>query len=613
VCSGALKAVTESFGLMCGVIAGISAGHTKFEVDDIAPALARMALRGPDAEGVWYDNAAVLGHRRLAILDLDPRSHQPMVSGCGRYVISYNGEIYNFRQLRDDLKNRGTHLRTLSDTEVVLELFALEGAAALKRLRGMFAFIVWDRIAKRGFIARDPYGIKPLYYANTGRGLLVGSQVKALLATGLVAREPDAWGQAGFWLLGSVPEPHTWFKNICALPAGHFAWIQDGRVEQPIRFWDIATAWREAPRNAQTLDDVQERIQGALRRSVSAHLVSDVPVGIFLSGGIDSGALAGLISDDKRTDISAVTIAFSEYRGSQQDESPAAAQIAAHYGITHDVRIVTKEEFYTDLPRVLNAMDQPSIDGINTWYASKAVAERGLKVVISGIGGDELFLGYSSFRQVPALVRLWKIVSRLHLASTFNPVFAFKAFMSGNSRWRYVPRWAGSIGGSWWLRRGLFSPDELPDLMGKEMAFPVLNSFDPSLCVEKSSGPLSDEAILAIGQVESTNYLRHQLLRDSDWASMDHSVELRTPLVDAWLLQEVSPYLSQFRDFPQKALLADAPSKALPKMVVERKKSGFGIPIGAWLKDKNTRQRESLSAREWSRRVVAAYNEQNLR
>jgi asparagine synthase (glutamine-hydrolysing) len=569
---------------MCGLVALLGTPGSTFTLSTLQPALTRMHRRGPDGEGQWSEPGVCMGHRRLAIIDLDARAAQPMQSQCGRYAIVFNGEIYNFRQLRGELESQGQTFATTSDTEVLLVLFAAHGAAMLPRLRGMFAFVIWDRIARRAFAARDPYGIKPLYYAQTSDGVMLASQVKALTSTGKVSSAPCARGQAGFWMLGSLPEPCTWYRDISALPAGHCAWIDDGKIGTPILWWDVAAAWRDAPAALPNLDEVRERVRSALRDSVGAHLVADVPVGVFLSGGIDSGALAGLMVEAGAQRLQGITIAYDEFAGTHNDEAPVAAQLAAHYGIQHHVRRVTRDEFTADLPRILDAMDQPSIDGINTWYASKAVAELGLKVVVSGVGGDELFQGYSTFQKLPRLVSLWGTASRLPGAmATARAATSWQARRSGNARWRHLPEWAQTMAGAWWLQRGLHSPTELPALMGPDRAAEGLKGFSPDAWIEQMSGSLAPDAKLAVGQIESTAYLRNQLLRDSDWASMDHSVELRTPLVDAWLLRDVQPLLSAFGQFSQKRLLAEAPCNRLPETVTARRKTGFGIPVARWL------------------------------
>ena len=400
---------------MCGFIAACFTEGRRPSVGALKAGLDQMVRRGPDAEETWRDEGVFLGHRRLAILDLDARSSQPFHSRCGRYVLVFNGEIYNYEALKLQLLASGVAFRTTSDTEVLLELFKAEGEAMLPKLQGMFAFVIWDREKRRAFAARDPYGIKPLYLAQVTGGVLLASQVKALMATGLVSRSPDLKGQAGFWMLGSVPEPHTWYADVKALPAGGSVWIEEGRETRAKRWWDIGDAWREAGESTTQLDEreMAEHARNALLNSVRRHLVSDVPVGVFLSGGIDSSALAGLMVECGARQIQGVTLAYQEFAGHHEDEAPVAAQVAAHYGIQHCVRQITREEFAADIPRILGAMDLPSVDGVNTWYASKAVAELGLKVVVSGVGGDELFLGYESFRTLPQLQRRWRVASSI--------------------------------------------------------------------------------------------------------------------------------------------------------------------------------------------------------
>ena len=575
---------------MCG-LAGMLPFLAARDVCPVENAVRRMCdqmqARGPDAVGYWSDSEVglSLGHRRLSVLDLDARSNQPMVSADGRYVIVFNGEIYNFRELRRALERDGHVFRTQGDTEVLLGLYALEGEAMLSRLRGMFAFAIWDRETRSVFLARDPYGIKPLYIARAEEGWLFASQVKALLSSGLVAHEPDPLGQAGFWLLGSVPEPRTWFRDISALPAGSWCRIAaDGQFSGPHKFWDIGDAWRDAPECRLTEGEAQEMVRAAVSESVRQHLVADVPVGVFLSGGIDSGSLAGLMKDTGASEIQGITIAFNEFQGKHEDEVPVAAEIARSYGIRHHVRTVTRQEFEADLPRILSAMDQPSIDGINTWYASKAVSELGLKVVISGVGGDELFYGYPSFHQLPTLVSRWNRLARIPgVRPTVNVGLALLARRSGNPRWRWLTRQADSLYGAYWLRRGLYTPDELPALMGDELAQEALQNLDPGSLLESMVGGLPADPLAAVGQLESMAYLRNQLLRDSDWASMDHSVELRTPLVDAWLLRELMPAIRSFGRLKGKHLLASSPTIPLKQNIIGRVKTGFGIPLGAWM------------------------------
>lgn len=596
---------------MCGIIALFKRpGHSG---GDEAVRVARdaMARRGPDGEGFWREPSVAMGHRRLSIVDLDPRAAQPMTSRCARYVIVFNGEIYNYRALRSELIEQGVEFSTTSDTEVILELFATEGESMLGRLQGMFAFAIWDRETSKAFVARDAYGIKPLYIGISQEGVWVGSQVRALIATGAISTAGDARGQTGFWMLGSVPEPYTWYRDIRALPSGHFAWIHDGRVVTQSCWFDIGDVWRESSKTLISRAEVEEHAASALRESVARHLTADVPVGVFLSGGIDSGALAALMIEAGAADLQGVTIAYDEFTGTPEDEAPVAKRIAEYYGINHHIRRIGKEEFLSDLPRILSAMDQPSIDGVNTWYAAKAAAECGLKVVVSGSGGDELFLGYSHFRTLPGLVRTWRKAAMIPgLVPVASLAASIQARRTGNARWRHAPEWARSIEGAWWLRRSLNAPEDLSDLMAANLLETGLADFDARRSVKAMSGDLPEDHALALAQIESTTYLRNQLLRDADWASMDHSVELRTPLVDSHLLNVLKPVLFRFPDFPGKTLLAQAPARQLPEDVIVRRKTGFGIPTAEWLASRRPAEPWN-GMRSWAQEVATTYDQRS--
>jgi len=571
----------------------------------------RLRSRGPDASGYFQDAECDLNlvHRRLSIIDLNQRSNQPMISDDGRYAIVFNGEIYNFKELRIELESEGEVFNTQSDTEVILKLFSRDKENMLKRLRGMFVFAIWDCDKKELFLARDPYGVKPLYIARCTHGWLFASQVKTLLASGVVSKKPNLEAQSGFWSLGSVPEPYTWFSDINALPAGTFCRINSkGEKTEPIKYWEIADSWRNASDCLLSKDVIANDVTDALMESIKCHLVSDVPVGVFLSGGIDSSALVGLMKDAGVSQIEGITIAYDEFKGTSDDEVPVAAQVAKYYGIRHHVRRVTKEEFIADLPKILNNMDQPSIDGINTWYASKAVAELGLKVVVSGIGGDELFLGYPSFSQLPRLTKTMNLFKYIPGAIKIaNIVFRRKALASGNSRWKYAADWSSTIAGAWWLRRSMHSPDDLSELMDNGYAEKFQKSFNVKRQMELMIGKQSKNSTLALAQIESMVYLRNQLLRDSDWASMAHGVELRTPLVDAHLLGQVESYLSLFHKFSNKSLLANAPSKPLPHQIISRNKTGFGIPVERWLSESGIIPASKIRSRELAKHIVNAY------
>lgn len=589
---------------MCGIAGIVSAlGITNDQAEQaVRQMVSWMHTRGPDAEGVWAAEGVVLGHRRLAILDLDERSNQPMLSENGRYAISFNGEIYNFRELRRELEIEGVVFRTTSDTEVILALFARDGAQMLPRLRGMFALAIWDTQARELFLARDPYGIKPLYYVRTLQGFAFASQVKALLASNFVPGELEPAGLAGFYLWGSVPEPWTLYRGIYALPGGHWLRVTEERAETPTRWYEVGEAWQVEPIDMPA-SELQDRVRQVVTDSMRAHLVSDVPLSVFLSGGIDSGVVAGLASQ-LGAKVEGVTIVFDEFSGRLEDEGPLARTIASHYGISHYIRIVSRSEFQNDLPHILNAMDQPSIDGVNTWFASKAAAEHGYKVVLSGVGGDELFFGYSLFNQLPAQAFLGSVIASVPaIKASIGQALSLVGRFQSRPKIAGVAEFMGSLKGLYFLRRCLFLPNELPALMGVDLAregVVSLGGAPPGMAVAWGR-----DAITEVGLLETTHYMRNQLLRDSDWASMAHSLELRTPLVDAKLLEALGPYVGGFAHGTGKKMLAKVPRDPLPADVMNRVKTGFGLPLGEWLSmdlHQNTLSASVLPGTPWARR-----------
>jgi asparagine synthase (glutamine-hydrolysing) len=577
---------------MCG-IAGIYAYHYAANPVD-RPELRRirdhMRARGPDGFGEWYsqDERVGLGHRRLSIIDLSERGAQPMASPDGKLVITFNGEIYNFRELRASLEKRGRTFRTQTDTEVLLHLYAVKGEAMVNDLRGMFAFTLWDAEKKALLLARDPYGIKPLYYSDDGWTFRFASQVKALLAGGNISRTQEPAGWVGFCLFGSVPEPFTTYQEIRALPAGATLWVDRAGARETEQYFSVAETYRDAEGASRQLrvDEQQLVVREAVLDSVRHHLVADVPVGAFLSSGIDSGALVGLMREAGQQDIQTVTLAFEEFRGLREDEAPIAAEVARQFGTRHTERYITEREFHDDLPKILAAMDQPTIDGVNTWFVSKAAHELGLKVAISGLGGDELFGGYPSFRDVPFWVRtlaipgqipgLGDLVRRLltgvgHISQAMSPKAAG------------LLKYGKTYAGAYFLRRGLFMPWELQSVIGADVARRGLQRLNPIGRIEAQLKPMPMTSFGKVAALESSLYMRNQLLRDTDWASMAHSLEVRVPLVDANLLRDIAS-IAQTNRSQSKRLLADSLRVPLPPSVTQRSKTGFTTPVQTWMR-----------------------------
>ncbi len=598
---------------MCG-INGLYAFDPAAGPPDRAELLAtrdRMQKRGPDGVGEWWsaDRRMALGHRRLSIIDLSERASQPMSSADGALVVAFNGEIYNHEALRKELEREGCQFQTRSDTEVLLHLYAKQGREMVHSLRGMFAFALWDGRTRQLILARDPYGIKPLYYSLHQGTFRFASQVKALLAGGGAPADPDPAGIVGFHLWGCVPEPYTLYRGIRTLPAGHTLLVNEKGVGSPQAYASVAEVLALGSLAPASAEDLYPRVRTAALDSVRAHLVADVEVGVFLSAGIDSGAVLGLMRDAGQERVRALTLAFEEFRNTPEDESILAAQVARAYGAEHVIRQVSAAEFESDLPRILEAMDQPSIDGVNTWLVSKAAREAGLKVALSGVGGDELLAGYPSFRDIPRWVRWLRVPARwptlgraVRRALYQSPLAARRPKVAG------LFEYGGTFPGAYLLRRALLLPFELPQLVDPQVLAEGLAALQPLQSIAASLPATFGGAISRVAALESTLYLRNQLLRDADWAGMDHSLEIRTPLVDFELLKQLASSVPNAGRGQGKHALASAPTRPLPQEVTHRPKTGFWVPTGAWAKGPvGTRpDTKGAGSRAWAAQVLEA-------
>jgi asparagine synthase (glutamine-hydrolysing) len=593
---------------MCGINA-IYAFHPSAQLVDEGELLRTreaMRLRGPDAAGHWLsdDRRVGLGHRRLSIIDVNDRANQPMQSREGDLAIVFNGEIYNYRELRDTLGTAGEQFETTSDTEVLLRLYRREGAAMLPKLRGMFAFCIWDERTRTMFLARDPYGIKPLYYANDGSTVRVASQVKALLAGGAVSTARDPAGIAGFLLRGSVPEPFTMYWSIRAVPAGSWMTITSAGPSEAQAYFSLAATLRDAVHSrSHSQRERQEMIREAVSDSVRYHLVSDVPVGAFLSSGRDSSTVVALAAETD-TPMRTVTLRFEEYVGTRKDEAPLAEVVARQYGTQHATWTLSGQRFRDELPKALEAMDQPSIDGLNSYFVCKAAAELGWKVALSGTGGDELFGGYSTFRIIPRLVRTVGIFRHLpNAARLFERAYRKvmpKSHAKFSPKTAHTLKYAHSFEGAYLMKRGLFLPEELSDLVGEETAEEGLRRLAMLDLIRETITPDPGTSFARVAALESALFMRNQLLRDIDWASMAHSLEVRVPLVDAFLLRKVAPAVFTSRRRDGKEMLARSPRTPLPEAILTRRKTGFTLPINDWLERQHQDVPHSFGMRPWA-------------
>lgn len=572
---------------MCGIAGYFGVGSSDFPDSYLQEkVLGTLKERGPDGSGIWCHahNRAVLLHHRLAIQDLSDAGAQPMHSSDGGLVIAFNGEIYNVDELRSlvsDYPFRGT-----SDTEVILALYQKFGRDLLRLLRGMFAFALWDERNQALFLARDPYGIKPLYLAETPNGIWFASQVRSLLQVPHVDLSPKAAGHAGFFLWGSVPEPYTLYQGIRSLRSGHSLWLKRGSEPEYYQFASIAKSLAKTL-PLPTGESPTSRLQSALHDSVSAHFISDIPVAVFLSAGLDSSTILGIAADKFSPErLKALTLGFDAYKGTSSDETRGAAQVAACYGVPHQIEMIDRFDFEAESARFLQAMDQPSIDGINTYFVARMAKEKGFKVALSGIGGDELFGGYGSFRQIPQMVH---VVSAIRVSRRFGGVIRRHAerFLSEITSPKYagVLEYGSSIEGAYLLRRSLFMPWELPSVLDADLAAAGLEELEEYDFERKELESLKMLPMhLQICFLESTRYMRNQLLRDADWAGMAHSVEIRTPFVDQFLLKKVAPLVAS-SCVPTKLAMAKTPKKALPATILYRKKTGFSVPVREWLSE----------------------------
>jgi asparagine synthase (glutamine-hydrolysing) len=573
---------------MCGVVAlyAYSGSAPALDRDELRVVRDHMAARGPDGSGEWFsgDGRVGLGHRRLSIIDLSERGAQPMAAADGKLVISFNGEIYNYRELRSELQALGRTFRTESDTEVLLQLYDEYGTAMLDKLRGMFAFALWDGRRRSILLARDPFGIKPLYYADNGKTLRAASQVNALLRSAAIDTSLEPAGHAGFFLWGSVPNPWTLYRGIRGLPPGHFMWVGEQGADQPRAYCIVADVLAQAAAEPARGDEREglENIAAALRSSIDAHLVSDVPVGTFLSAGLDSGLLTSLVAD-RGIRARTLTLAFAEFTGTPNDEAPEADTIARRFGTDHTTMTIRRADFEGEREKFLAAMDQPSIDGLNTWFVARAAAAQGIKVALSGLGGDELFGSYPSFRDIPRMKRLSQLLAPLPgMGVAARKISSPVVGRLTSPKFAGLLEYGGTMGGAYLLRRGLYMPWELPEVMDPDMAREGWRDLRQLDRLNEIAAHAPKNSRLAISALEMSCYMGNQLLADADWAGMAHSIEIRVPLVDVPLLKACAPWFAAQRKLTKRSVVTAAAPK-LPRKVLDKPKTGFSVPLRDWL------------------------------
>jgi asparagine synthase (glutamine-hydrolysing) len=596
---------------MCGICGVIGVEPQQAE-GPVRQMMAAMGHRGPDEEGFLLAPPVVLGMRRLSIIDL-PGGSQPVWNEAATVAVVFNGEIYNFRELKRQLQAAGHQFRTHSDTEVIVHAYEAWGEGCLARLDGMFAFAVVELPqgprgpASRVLLARDPLGIKPLYYAQAGGYLVFASEVRALLASGLVSRELDSTTIPPYLLFGSVCEPLTLIDGVRSIPPGHFLSVTVLRpvsVPEPQAHWDAGRnqSTHEAKRSSpHPSTSPALKVRALLERAVETHLVADVPVGVFLSSGLDSTAIAALASRAE-SGIHTFTVSFPDVAFS---EAEIARRTADRLGTKHLELTLSGEEMVSRLDEAIEAFDQPSMDGINTYFVSWCARQAGLKVALSGLGSDELFGGYDSFRTTPTLARAVRLAR--HLPS---PVRALAAkalsqtgpYQASPDRLRKVSaafRDLNLLPHAYFFTRLLFTPETVRSHLGsngrswEETAW--WQWFDR--CGRETRD--MDE-FTAISWLELRAYLLNTLIRDTDAMSMRSSLEVRVPFLDRPLVEYVLsvPYSAKVGAH-RKELLVAALGDILPEEVVRQAKRTFTFPWENWLRGALGR-RVATGLAEWS-------------
>ncbi|QDU85238.1 Asparagine synthetase [glutamine-hydrolyzing] 1 [Planctomycetes bacterium Pla163] len=518
--------------------------------DELRRVRDRMSMRGPDGSGEWWHptRRVAMGHREFALGGVDPRAAQPLASAETGSALAFDGRLYETAALGAQLTGRtGRRLVTNTDAELLLRLLEEKGERALHDLRGMFALTFWDERRGALLIARDPFGIKPLYYASHGGLLRVASSVKALEAGGALPLDRDPAGEAGFLLFGSVPEPYTIRRAISALPAGAFLWIDERGVHEP-RAWvrldhELRAAEAALASAAERGDpapgpmETRCEVAAAVAESVRVHLGgADASVGCLVSTSADSAALLAIASGlDPARPLRSVTLAH----GDDGADIERTTELAKRSGADHRVAQLTESDFRAELPRLLLHMDQPSVDGATTYFVTKAAKERGLHAALCGLGGDELF--GAQFAHDPLLASSG---TRDAQGEATGPLARRRTELARVQIDRTATHGAVTdVPADWLRRRGLFQPEELPGLMGLERARAGLAALEPLAHVAARLGHGLANDWSRVMALEASLYLRNQLLRDTDWASMAHAFEVRLPLVDIVLWRRVAPFL----------------------------------------------------------------------
>ena len=530
----------------------------------------KMAHRGPDADGYYVNENIGLGHRRLSIIDTVQSANQPMLSSNKNWVIAFNGEIYNYVELKAK-ELQGVHFQTESDTEVILELFDKYGTEAISKLKGMFAFVLHHIPTNETYVVRDRYGMKPLYYSIQQQGCFIASELRALLASDLVPRKLNRAALEEYIETQTVCAPNTLIEKVQLLEAGHYLHFKRNEISKHCYYRLLSdTSYELSDKKS-----AQELLRTTMKESVEQHMRADVPFGAFLSGGIDSSLLVGLMSEVRSEKINTFQISFEE---EAFDERKYAQLVAKKFNTNHHEINLSANEFLQDIPSAIAAIDFPSGDGPNTYAVSKAAKETGITVAISGLGGDELFAGYPVFQYMTSIEKSFVLKLSYPLRKSVSLLLStFSASRSLRKKAELLGLRQVDLAHAFPLVRKVWNANEL--LTRKTKHFEIEKNF--KFIFEKNA-PLLNR----VSAAEIESYMQHVLLRDSDQMSMAHSLEIRVPFLDHNVV-ELATHLSNDLKYPTspKKFLTETFAGILPDEVVNRKKMGFTLPWSVWMKN----------------------------
>lgn len=566
---------------MCGISGILNFSKKKIENEiTIKKLVLAQHKRGPDSKGYWIsdDNKITLGHNRLSIIDLSEDANQPFLSRDGNYVIIFNGEIYNFQEVKNELSKKNIFFRTSSDTEVIIEAYKYWGVEFIKLLRGMFAFCIFDKFKKKIILARDPFGIKPLYYTRYNNIFYFSSEIKALLKIKEIPYSISKAANSSYFLWGHIQEPYTLYNEIKSLKKGSLKIIDSTGNEKNINYASIKEViLNTESKKISNIKEANSLVKYELNKSLNYHTVSDVPLTLLLSSGIDSNVLLSSASMQEIKRLDALTLDF-QIKGSN-NETELSKKSTSQNKIHHITKKFLETEIVNEMENFFNSMDSPTSDGLNNFLISKEVKKNGKKVMISGVGADEIFCGYPSFQRIPKIFQIFKFIPSLNIKNGSHMIKIMNKFKI-NPKFLGLFKYNNSYEKIFFLQRCLFMPEELNFFSNNKIlneGFEELNLFENLYKDVKEFK--NDVSLLMYLEIE--NYLCSRILRDSDWASMANSVEMRTPYVDWFFFKNILPIVKSKIVFEKKQLL-DIYSKNLPNELYRRKKTGFDIPYNKY-------------------------------